>query len=398
MPDALPRVGVAIVGTGFVAELHMHAYRRVYGVMAEVLAACSRGDGAAAFASRHGIPRTTPDWRTLLDDPAIDVIDLCTPPATHTEMVVACMQAGKHVICEKPFTGYFGRPDDPAPIGTAVRKATMFARVLEEMDRTAAAIRATGKLFMYAEDWVYAPAVRKCAEMLRATRDKVLFIKAEESHSGSHAEHAARWDMTGGGALIRQGCHPLSAALHLKQVEAQTRGERIAVASVTCDTGLITPRVPEADRRYLNAHPVDVEDWGTMTLTFTDGTKTTVLAGDMILGGVRNLVEVYTSGGVLHANIAPNNHMVSYATDEEKLAGVYITEKVDRKTGWQNVCLEEEWTRGYQGEIQDFMECAATGRQPLAGLDLAYESIRIHYAAYQAAEEGRRIDLAGGTA
>ena len=397
MPKSLPRVGVAIVGTGFVAELHLQAYRRVYGVMAEVVAACSRGDGAAAFASRHGIPRTTPDWRTLLDDPAIDVIDLCTPPATHTEMVVACMQAGKHVICEKPFTGYFGRPGDKAPIGTAVPKATMFARVLEEMDRTAAAIRATGKLFMYAEDWVYAPAVRKCAEMLRATRDKVLFIKAEESHSGSHAEHAARWDMTGGGALIRQGCHPLSAALHLKQVEAQARGERIAVASVTCDTGLITPRVPEAERRYLNAHPVDVEDWGTMTLTFTDGTKTTVLAGDMILGGVRNLVEVYTSGGVLHANIAPNNHMVSYATDEEKLAGVYITEKVDRKTGWQNVCLEEEWTRGYQGEIQDFMECAATGRRPLAGLDLAYESIRIHYAAYQAAEEGRRIDLGEGT-
>ena len=398
MVKALPRVGVAIVGTGFVAELHMHAYRRVYGVQAEVVAACSRGAEAPAFASRHGIARTTPDWRSLLDDPAIDVIDLCTPPATHAEMVVTCMQAGKHVICEKPFTGYFGRPGDESPIGTAVPKAAMFARVMEEMDRTAAAIRASGKLFMYAEDWVYAPAVRKCAEMLRATRDKVLFIKAEESHSGSHAEHAARWDMTGGGALIRQGCHPLSAALHLKQVEAQARGEWISAASVTCDVGLITPRVPEADRRYLNAHPVDVEDWGTMTLTFTDGTKATVLAGDMILGGVRNLVEVYTSGGVLHANIAPNNHMVSYATDEDKLAGVYITEKVDRKTGWQMVCLEEEWTRGYQGEIQDFMECAATGRQPLAGLDLAYESIRIHYAAYQAAEEGRRIDFAGETA
>ncbi len=398
MPNTLPRVAVAIVGTGFVAELHMHAYRRVYGVMAEVVAACSRGEGAAAFASRHGIPRTTPDWRTLLEDPAIDVIDLCTPPATHTEMVVACMQAGKHVICEKPFTGYFGQAGDEVPIGTAVPKAIMFARVVEEMDRTAAAIRATGKLFMYAEDWVYAPAVRKCVEILRATKDKVLFIKAEESHSGSHAEHAARWDLTGGGALIRQGCHPLSAALHLKQVEATARGEQIAVASVTCDTGVITPRVPDADRRYLNAHPVDVEDWGTMTLTFTDGTKTTVLAGDMILGGVRNLIEVYTSGGVLHANIAPNNHMVSYATDEEKLAGVYITEKVDRKTGWQQVCLEEEWTRGYQGEIQDFMECAATGRQPLAGLDLAYESIRLHYAAYQAAEEGRRIDFGGSTA
>ena len=74
---------------------------------------------------------------------------------------------------------------------------------------------------MYAEDWVYAPAVAKTAEILNATRDKILFMKAEESHSGSHAAHAAQWAMTGGGALIRQGCHPLSAVLHLKQVEAQ---------------------------------------------------------------------------------------------------------------------------------------------------------------------------------
>ena len=100
----------------------------------------------------------------------------------------------------------------------------------------------------------------------------------------------------------------------------------------------------------------------------------------MIMGGVRNLVETYTSGGSLFANITPNNHMMSYLTDEEKLAGVYITEKVDRKTGWQYVCLEEEWTRGYLQEIQDFMECVAHGRQPLADLALAYETIKVNYA------------------
>ena len=84
---------------------------------------------------------------------------------------------------------------------------------------------------------------------------------------------------------------------------------------------------------------------------------------------------------------------MSYQTDEENSASVYITEKVDRKTGWQFVCLEEEWTRGYIQEIQDFMECVAFGREPLAGVDLAYEAIRIHYAGYWAAEEGRRITL-----
>jgi hypothetical protein len=70
--------------------------------------------------------------------------------------------------------------------------------------------------------------------------------------------------------------------------------------------------------------------------------------------------------------------MLTYMTDERKLAGAYITEKVDRKTGWQFVCLEEEWTRGYLQEIQDFMECVATGRQPLSGLDLAFQTMQVH--------------------
>jgi predicted dehydrogenase len=113
----------------------------------------------------------------------------------------------------------------------------------------------------------------------------------------------------------------------------------------------------------------------------------------MIMGGVRNLIETYTSGGALLANITPNNHMVSYLTDEEKLAGVYITEKVDRKTGWQFICLEEEWTRGYLQEIQDFMECVSVRREPRADLALAHETIKVCYAGYWSAEEGRRVAL-----
>ena len=85
--------------------------------------------------------------------------------------------------------------------------------------------------------------------------------------------------------------------------------------------------------------------------------------------------------------------MITYLTDEAKLKDVYITEKVDRKTGWQYVCLEEEWTRGYTQEIQDFIECVAQGRQPLADLDLAFDTIQAAYAAYWSAEEGRRIKL-----
>jgi predicted dehydrogenase len=384
---------VGLIGCGFVAELHMHAYRRVYGLEAEVVAVAARGDRVLDFARRHRIAATHRDYRALLSDPEVDVVDICTPPALHAPMIVDALQAGKHVICEKPFAGYFGRKGDPAPIGRQVPKSVMYERLIEEMERTRAAIRASGKLFMYAEDWVYAPAVTKTVEILRATKDKVLFMKAEESHSGSHAAHAAEWAITGGGSLIRQGCHPLSAVLYLKQAEAQARGERITVSSVSADVGHLTAAAPPEERAFLNANPVDVEDWSALTLTFTDGTKATVFSGDMILGGVRNLIETYTSGGALYANIAPNNGMMSYLTDESKLGDVYITEKVDRKTGWQYVCLDEEWSRGYLQEIQDFMECVVSAREPKAGLDLAYETIKVSYAAYWSAEEGRRITL-----
>jgi predicted dehydrogenase len=387
------KVRVGLVGCGFVAELHMYAYRRVYGVDVEVAAVAARGDHVIEFSRRHGVAKVYRSFAELIADGSIDVVDICTPPNLHASMIVEAMRAGKHVICEKPFAGYFGREGDPAPIGRHVAKAVMYQRVVEEMDRTVAAIRATGKLFMYAEDWVYAPAVTKTAEFLRATRDKVLFMKGEESHSGSHAAHAAQWAMTGGGSLIRMGCHPLSGVLFLKQVEAKARGETITVTSVTCDVGNVAACLKPEERGFIKANPVDVEDWGTLTLTFSDGTKATIFSGDMIMGGVRNLIETYTSGGSLFANITPNNHLMSYQTSEEKLASVYVTEKVDRKTGWQYVCLEEEWTRGYLQEIQDFMECAATGRQPLSDLALAYETIKVNYAGYWAADEGRRVTL-----
>src|ERR1700674_1968511 len=387
----MAKVRVGLVGCGFVAELHMYAYKRLYGVDAEVTAVAARGDHVVDFAKKHQIPTTCRDFRALLADKEIDVVDICTPPALHAAMIVEAVQAGKHVICEKPFTGYFGRDADKTPIGKHVPKSHMYERVMEEMDKTCAAIRSSGRLFMYAEDWIYAPAVAKTVEVLKATKDKILFMKAEESHSGSHAAHAAQWSMTGGGSLIRMGCHPLSTVLYLKQIEAQARGERIGVSHVTADVGNVAACLPPEQRPFIKANPVDVEDWGMLTLTFSDGTKSTVFSGDMILGGVRNVVETYTSGGALVAELNPHNHMLSYLTDEEKLAGVYITEKVDRKTGWQFICLEEEWTRGYLQENQDFIECVSLGREPRADLALAYETTKIVYAGYRSAEEGRRI-------
>ena len=250
----MPKVRVGLVGCGFVAQLHMYAYKRVYGLDAEVRAVAARGDHVVDFAKQHHVATTYRNFGDLIADRDLDVIDICTPPMLHASMIVDAMQAGKHVICEKPFAGYFGRSGDTKPIGKHVPKSVMYERVMEEMEKTCAAIKATGRLFMYAEDWIYAPAVAKTVEVLNATKDKILFMKAEESHSGSHAAHAAQWAMTGGGSLIRMGCHPLSAVLYLKQVEAKARGERIEVSSVTADVGNVAACLPR-ERTAITSRP-----------------------------------------------------------------------------------------------------------------------------------------------
>src|SRR6185437_2320826 len=177
----MKKIRIGLAGCGFVSELHMYAYRRVYGVDVEVKAVAARGDHVVEFAKKHQIPTAYRSFADLVADGEIDVVDICTPPNLHASMIVDAMQAGKHVICEKPFAGYFGREGDKVPIGKHVPKSVMYARVLEEMEKTCAAIRKTGRLFMYAEDWIYAPATTKIVEILKATKDKILFMKGEES-------------------------------------------------------------------------------------------------------------------------------------------------------------------------------------------------------------------------
>src|ERR1700692_4193726 len=161
----MAKVRIGLVGCGFVADLHMYAYKRVYGLDAQVRAVAARGDHVVDFAKKHHIETIYRNFHDLIADREIDVVDICTPPMLHATMIVDVVRAGKHVICEKPFAGYFGREDDKEPIGKHVPKSLMYERVMEEMDKTCAVIKASGRLFMYAEDWVYAPAVAKIVEI-----------------------------------------------------------------------------------------------------------------------------------------------------------------------------------------------------------------------------------------
>ena len=206
---------IGMAGAGRATELHINALKRFTGIPLRFkMIVARRKEQLEVAKAIYGFEETSYDFEDLLTDPDIDVIDICTPPYVHEEMIERAMLAGKHVICEKPLTGYFGMSGDEYPIGINVSKKVMYLQLLESIRRLRQIIRKSGKKFMYAENFVYAPAVLKAAEIITAKKSRILYAKGEESLKGSSSPVAGEWDKTGGGTFIRTGSHPLSCLLY----------------------------------------------------------------------------------------------------------------------------------------------------------------------------------------
>lgn len=388
------KVVIALIGGGYGAILHLNGYKKIHGVNVSIKTLVDVDlSKASALQKTYGIQDITASFEDVLQDPEIDIIDIVTPPALHAEMVYKALKAGKHVICEKPFTGYFGMEGDQEPIGFHVPKRKMYEAVCKELEKGKSIVNDSGKLFMYAENFVYAPNIRKAAEFITAKKSRILFMKGEASLRGSSSPVAGHWSKTGGGSLMRNAIHPLTGILWLKKQEAAARGEEIQVVSVTADAGRIVPRLSDYERRHLNADPVDVEDNITVALTFSDGSKALIIGSDTCLGGTKTYIEVYSNDATFNCNVAPTDYMQTYFLDEDGIENIYLGEMLPNKLGWNRSFVSDEVLRGYTGELQDFVECVALGRKPDSSYDLAAEAVKLVYAAYTSAEEGRRIDL-----
>jgi len=379
---------VGIVGARFAAELHATNYRPLRGPRMELTAVCSRTkEQAEAFARRHAISAVFTDYRALVDSPDVDVVDICATTDRHHEIAIAAAQGGKHVIVEKPLTGAFCEATEP--------RERMLALALANADAVLEAVAKAGVTLCYAEDFVYAPPVAKLRRLLDASGGGILELRAEESHSGSHAAYARRWKSAGGGALLRMGSHPIGAVLHLKHWEGQRRrGRPVRVRAVFAEVANLTRLPAVADlARHMSTKAEDVEDWSVAVLTFDDGTMATIHSNDITLGGVRNVVTAYLTNAVIQANINPNNTLTVYAPDGAVWGDEYITEKVETKAGWQFPSPEEDWMRGYPQELEDFIDAIRERREPLSGALLAREVVEVIYAGYVSAATGRRVEL-----
>ena len=387
-------VTIGIVGAGYAAWLHGTGYEKTGKIIPRIKTIADIDLGRAQkMADLFGIENITARYEDMIEDPEIDVIDIVTPPFLHLEVIEKALKAGKNVICEKPLCGYFGQPGDATPIGTAVPKGQMLKKVEADLESLREVVKTSKGKFMYAENFVYCPSMATTAEMIRRKKSKILFMKGEESLKGSSSAMAGRWDGTGGGSLMRVGCHPLTGMLWLKQQEAKARGEEIRVASVTAVTNQVIPSLSEEDKKYIDMRPMDVEDLSTVTIMFSDGSMALVIANDVCLGGAKNYVEAYCSNGNFVCTMTPADILQTYLPDESGVEEMDMGFGLSTKAGWNKPFVSDDVIRGYVGEFQDFLECVAYDREPQSDFDLACDSLRVIYAAYQSAEEGRRIDL-----
>jgi predicted dehydrogenase len=154
-------IKTAILGTGFMGRVHLEAVRRVESVQAAAIA--GRNEAAARkLGEAFSIPAMT-DYREVLRDPAIEAVHICTPNAQHFSMAKEALEAGKHVICEKPLTTTVAEAEELVALAArqGVRNCTChnlrFYPMVQQMRR----LREAGDLGeilvlqgTYSQDWL----------------------------------------------------------------------------------------------------------------------------------------------------------------------------------------------------------------------------------------------------
>lgn len=186
---------IAVVGAGIIVRDHLRAYAQCDAqVVAVVDIDVSR---AQKVAKECGAPEALTDYRVLLDRPDIDVIDICTPPRFHREIAVASLEAGKHVVCEKPL-----------------------AANLADADAILAAEAASKGRLLTVHQLRFHPEFRRLEWLVRSGHLGKINLARVHRYDPPPKELVERgvwgsWELAGGGVLMTKAIHQLDLMLWL---------------------------------------------------------------------------------------------------------------------------------------------------------------------------------------
>jgi predicted dehydrogenase len=348
---------IAMIGYQFMGAAHSQGWRvapRFFRLGAEpVLQTIVGRDAQKLEAARDmlGWRTATTDWREVIDDPAIDIVDISSPGWTHAEIAIAALEAGKHVICEKP-------------LANTLNEA-------EHMAAAAAAASARGVRSMVAFNYRRVPAVSLAREMIRQGRlgairqVRALYLQDWLSDPDTPMSWRLDRELAGAGALGDIGAHAIDAVHFLTSSE---------ITSVTGSTCTFVDRRPSSTGEDSELRDVTVDDaaWFNARLSggFADGAMGSFEATRFATGRKNSFqLELSGSSGALLFDLQRLNELAFYDATlpegEQGFTKILATHETHPyMANWWPNGNALGWEHTFVHEIKDFIEAIVNETDP----------------------------------
>ena len=354
---------VGMIGYGFMGKAHAQAWRNAprffdLPLRPELTVLCGRSSAAVeAAAENYGFASWQTDWRGLIAREDIDVVDICTPGDTHAEIAIAALDAGKHVLCEKPLAN----------------------TVPQARDMVAAADRAAvhGRHAMVGFNYRRVPALALARRLIADGRLGTLYqVRARYLQDWIvDPEFPLVWrlraEQAGSGALGDLGAHSIDLAQHLT-------GCRITGVSALLETLIPERPLPAAssglsataDAQHAERGRVTVDDAALFTARF-DGGVIGVFEATRFATGHKNAMRIEVSGslGSLAFDCESLNELSFYDNSQDAdTAGfrrILVTEPAHPYlSGWWPPGHLIGYEHSFTHQIKDFVEAIGAGTAP----------------------------------
>ncbi|XAS73747.1 Gfo/Idh/MocA family oxidoreductase [Micrococcaceae bacterium Sec5.1] len=362
------RLRVGMVGYAFMGAAHSHAWRTAprffdLPLIPELTAVAGRNpDGVRAAAAKYGWDSVETDWHRLIERDDIDLIDICTPGNTHAEIAMAALEAGKHVLCEKP-------------LANSVEEA-------EKMTAVAQAAAERGVLSMCGFSYRRTPALALAKRMMEEGRlGDIRHVRAQYLQDWlSDADAPLTWRLdkskSGSGSLGDIGAHSIDAAQWIT-------GSTITGVSALLET-FVKERPVGGDYVGLGGRggtdapkgPVTVDDAALFTARFAgkhdDGAGATIgiFEATRFALGRKNAMRLELNGtkGSLAFDFEDMNSLQVYDSALEPDAGfrkIIVTEPSHPYTGnWWPTGHGLGYEHGFTHQVVDLVNAIGAGEQP----------------------------------
>jgi predicted dehydrogenase len=347
---------IAVIGVGSISELHLKAY--VANPAVELYAVCDLNEERAnKKAAEFGAAKVYVDYQELLKDKEIDAVSICTWNNSHAEISIAALDAGKHVLVEKPL-----------------------CRTVEEALRVQEAVKRSGKILQVGFVRRYdanAQLLHKFAEA--GEFGEIYYAKASIIRRlGNPGGWFSDIERSGGGPLIDLGVHAIDLCWYM-----MGRPKAVSVSGNTYRK--LGNRAHLQNLSFYKASDYDsakntVEDLANALIRFENGASL-IVDVSFSLHAKEDDITIKLYGDKGGFEIEPAIMMVT----EKHNTILNVIPQVDNKG--INIAA------AFQNEINHFIDCIQHGRQPISPVEDGVEIMKILCAIYESAAAGREIQL-----